>query len=156
MIRSKLKYRLLALLFDIMIIAVSLILLAVTTGNFDVFLHLFALKDETIYVYDLYKLGLFFLLAFSFLVVYTCLIPFLNHGQGIGQYLFKIRTVKQNGEDADFTSIFLREFVINTMLFIISLGTSVILDILIVNYNKEGYSLADIVSKTMVIDKLDY
>ena len=87
-----------------------------------------------------------------FLLSYYMLIPIFLKGQTIGKWLFKIKVVTEDGEDIDYKILFFREAICRVLVRTLSFGLSSVVSFFIMVTREDKKSLADVFSKTKVID----
>ena len=148
------KYRVFSSLIDILYLFIGCILVCLFVYPTNIIQYLF---DNTIVLTanDFLELAELVVLLFILFIIYLCLIPSVHNGQTLGMRLFKIRLVKQNGEDAKFDNYFYREIIGKIILTPLTLFVILIIDFIIFVYRRDNLSLFDILAKTKVVDAID-
>ena len=146
---AKIRHRVMATILDNLIIfGVMFILLIGVWPNL-----LYALiNDFSISAYMILKVirvGIFYAL---FLLSYYMLVPMFVKGQTIGKKIFQIKVVNEENEDVDYKVLFFREAICRILVRTISLGISSFVSFIIMLVRDDRKSLADVFSKTKVID----
>ncbi len=98
--------------------------------------------------YELLQIGLVIQIV---LTVYYVMIPVANKGQTLGKKMCKIRVVKEDGEDATFTCLFLKFAIGEQFLSALTFGVSLLVNALVILYRKDDRSMHDMIAKTKVI-----
>lgn len=146
---AKIRHRVIATIVDnsIMILAIGMLLLS---GWIE---FLYALiKDYEITISMFIKIIRTGMLYTLFLLSYYMLIPIFLKGQTIGKWLFKIKVVTEDGEDIDYKILFFREAICRVLVRTLSFGLSSVVSFFIMVTREDKKSLADVFSKTKVID----
>ena len=146
---AKIRHRVIATIVDnsIMILAIGMLLLS---GWIE---FLYALiKDYEITISMFIKIIRTGMLYTLFLLSYYMLIPIFLKGQTIGKWLFKIKVVTEDGEDIDYKILFFREAICRVLIRTLSFGLSSVVSFFIMVTREDKKSLADVFSKTKVID----
>lgn len=146
---AKIRHRVMATILDNLIIfGVMFILLIGVWPN----LVYALINDFSISAYMILKVlrvGMFYAL---FLLFYYMLVPTFFKGQTIGKKIFKIKVVDENDKDVDYKVLFFREAICRILVRTISLGISSFISFIIMIVRDDRKSLADVFSKTKVID----
>ena len=151
MVKAPLLRRLLAWLVDAIIIGVVIVVILLCTSLTAIFnlikegtsfnLTLFALIE-------LIQVGLVIEILF---ILYYISIPVRNHGQTIGKKMLKIRVVKDDGKDADFSTLFMRQAIAEQLLGALTFGATYIVNALVALFRKDKKSLSDVFASTKVV-----
>ncbi|MDD2434412.1 MAG: RDD family protein, partial [Bacilli bacterium] len=67
-------------------------------------------------------------------------------------FLFKIRMVQQDGTNVTFLSLFVRSLLGQIALPLLTLGTGVILNLILMLYRKDNCGVHDVLAKTVMVD----
>ena len=151
MVKAPLLRRLLAWVVDaiIMAIIITMILLCTSLGAI-----LNLVKEGTSLTLTLYSLielvqvGLVIEILF---ILYYISIPVRNHGQTFGKKMLKIRVVNDNGEDVNFSTLFMRQAIAEQLLGALTFGMSYIENALLALFRKDKKSISDVFANTKVI-----
>ena len=87
-----------------------------------------------------------------FLLSYYMLVPIFLPGQTIGKWIFKIKVVKENNENIDYSVLFFREAICRILVRTLSLGMSSLVSFLIMIIRDDQKGFGDVFAKTKVID----
>lgn len=147
---AKVRHRIMAAIVDFGIVFGVLIILALWKLPFIISMfkqgeHLVTTK----FIVDMFRWGILygFLLMFYYMIT-----PLLFKGQTIGKKVFKLKIVKENGEEVDYKTMFFREVIGRIFIEIGSLGITSIVSVIIMGLREDKKDLADIIAKTKVID----
>ncbi len=148
--KAKAKHRIMAFLFDWVIVyffCVLLMLFPIVNfikdyGN--------ATKEEVLSL--VICLILFSLSCFIFIVFYFVILPVLLKGQTLGKKFFGIKIVKQNGDEVDYATLFVRELIGKVLIDFASFGLTVFIRAITLSLKGSYYSFQDVLTNTMVID----
>ena len=151
MVKAPLLRRLLAWLVDAIIIGVVIVVILLCTSLTAIFnlikegtsfnLTLFALIE-------LIQVGLVIEILF---ILYYISFPVRNHGQTIGKKMLKIRVVKDDGKDVDFSTLFMRQAIAEQLLGALTFGATYIVNALVALFRKDKKSLSDVFASTKVV-----
>lgn len=148
--KAKAKHRIMSFLFDWVIVyffCVLLMLFPIVNfikdyGN--------ATKEEVLSL--VICLILFSLSCFIFIVFYFVILPVLLKGQTLGKKFFGIKIVKQNGDEVDYATLFVRELIGKVLIDFASFGLTVFIRAITLSLKGSYYSFQDVLTNTMVID----
>lgn len=151
MVKAPLLRRLLAWLVDAIIIGVVIVVILLCTSLTAIFnlikegtsfnLTLFALIE-------LIQVGLVIEILF---ILYYISFPVRNHGQTIGKKMLKIRVVKDDGKDVDFSTLFMRQAIAEQLLGALTFGVTFVVNALVALFRKDKKSLSDVFASTKVV-----
>ena len=151
MVKAPLLRRLLAWLVDAIIIGVVIVVVLLCTSLTAIFnlikegtsfnLTLFALIE-------LIQVGLVIEILF---ILYYISFPVRNHGQTIGKKMLKIRVVKDDGKDVDFSTLFMRQAIAEQLLGALTFGVTFVVNALVALFRKDKKSLSDVFASTKVV-----
>lgn len=150
--RAKIKYRVLARIADIIICLVALIIVLIIT-NTSAALKLIidgsTAEVDALFIINLLGAGV---IIAVFLLFYSVITPYFFDGRTMGMFLFKIHIVNEDDTKPDFFAFFIRQFLAQDFLAIITVGLTEILTLLLILFRRDRHSIADIFSKTKVVD----
>ena len=150
--RAKIKYRFLARIADFIICLVALALVLVVTNTssaLKIIVDGSTAEVDALFIINLLGAGV---IIAVFLLFYSVIIPYFFDGRTIGMFLFKIHIVNEDNSKPEFFAIFIRQFLAQDFLTIITLGLTDILSMLLVPFRRDRHSIADIFSRTKVVD----
>lgn len=160
---SHIKYRVFAFLIDFAVIAIMAVLVVFFGQIYPIIRTIVKTITEnsenlpnisTYAVYKILQCGVILEILVAFYLTFIPLSVF--KGQTIGMRLFKIKVVSFSGQNAAGGQIFVRQTLCLALLPIITLGLSLLVDLIVSVYRHDNLSLTDTISKTRVVDKLDY
>lgn len=147
---AKPQHRILATLFDLAILYAVILLLMVRTIIAVIEIDF---SQENINVWPLFISSLLTGgIVLIFFCVYYLVIPVFFKGQTLGKRFFKIKIVKANGDNIDLQTLFIREVIGTALLFIMSLGVSILVEFIVLLTNKQKQTFHDVLASTQVID----
>ncbi len=152
----KIKYRLYSIFVDSIIVVGGLFVLFYATGTNTFWKDVLYTKDISVTSIELLYIIRVFIIQLLFIIGYIAGIPAITKGQTLGMYIFKIAYINEDGSKCEFGSLFVRNFLGILLLGVYSMGFTIILSWIISMYRRDKRSLSDIISKTRVVDKLDY
>lgn len=85
------------------------------------------------------------------LFFYSVILPTNWHGQTLGKRFFMIQIKKTNGQNADYKSMFMR-VLLRIFVFVVTLGLSLIVDLITLIFSKDHLTFYDILASTIVVD----
>ena len=147
------KYRILGAIADCVInfLAITLILLCTRTVDIiKILMHDSSISSTNMSMINLVTAGLFIEV---YLIIYLVFIPLYNHGATIGQKMFHMAMVNEDGTECNFETLFMRQVVGNTLILFSTLAIGWIVSICCMFYRKDNATIADIIGKTYVIDR---
>lgn len=149
---SKISNRILAGFFDFLILfALCLVVLIPSIVSLiNLIVNNTALNSAAMYVSSFFSGALYVVL----LVFYLVVLPVIWKGQTLGKKFFRIATIKANGKEIDYRTMVVREVAFIFFLFI-SLGLSLLIDIITIACSKKHNSYFDIIATTNVVDVTD-
>ncbi len=148
--RARPRHRIMAFIFDwaIVFIIISLMSFNVIWMAFGVAKEPTDEKILSLTIYALLTGGL----GFIFISLYFLVFPVLTKGQTFGKKFFKIRIVKNDGSNVDFSSLFIREVIGKILVDFTTLGLSVFASGFSLCLQNDHAAFHDILSSTMVVD----
>ncbi len=146
---AKIRHRVMATILDNLIIFWVMFLLLI--GVWPQLLYAI-IKDFSINAYMIIKVLRVGIVYALFLLFYYILIPMFFKGQTIGKKVFKIKVVDEEDKDVDYKVLFFREAICRILVRTVSLGISSFVSFIIMVVREDRKSLADVFSKTKVID----
>ena len=146
---AKIRHRVMATILDNLIIfgCMFIVLIGVWPNLIYALVNNFSISAYM--VIKILRVGIFYAL---FLLSYYMLIPMFFKGQTIGKKVFKIKVVDEEDKDVDYKVLFFREAICRILVRTISLGISSFVSFIIMIVREDRKSLADVFSKTKVID----
>ena len=147
---AKVRHRVMAAIVDFGIVFGVLVLLALWKLPFIISMlkqgeHLVTTK----FIVDMFRWGILYGLLLMFYYMVT---PLLFNGQTLGKKAFKLKIVKENGEEVDYKTMFFREVIGRIFIGFGSLAITAIASTIIMILRDDNKDLADIIAKTKVID----
>ena len=147
---AKVRHRFMAALLDLLIVLVNFV--AITLVKLPFLISMLKSNEHIVstkFILDIFRWGV--ICCFLFLIYYA-VIPVMMKGQTIGKKVFKLKVVKDTGEDISYKTTLYREAIGGIFIFFTSLGVTLIASFIIMNLREDKKSLADILAKTKVID----
>lgn len=147
---ARTRHRVMSSLLDFCIVAG--VLLVVILGKLPVIISLFNQKEDTVslkFIVDIFRYGVIFAIL---LIIYYAIVPLLFNGQTIGKKVFKLKIIKDNGEEIGYRTMFYREAIGRIFINFASLGVTVIASVIMMLLREDKKDLADILAKTKVVD----
>lgn len=147
---AKVRHRVMAALLDLAI--VSGLLIVASLFKLPVLISMFKSPEHVVttkFIIDMFRWGILFAVIF---IIYYAIIPIYFNGQTIGKKVFKLQILKENGEKIDYQTMFFREGLGRIFINFASLGITAIVSVIIMGLREDKKGLADIMSKTKVID----
>lgn len=150
---ARCRHRILAFIIDNLIVSLMCLLINIRT----MILVIGILKNEEspdmVYlVFQLLITGGIIILIAGF---YYLFIPMIFRGQTLGKKVMEIKIVKEDGNDIDFTSLFLREMVGRIIIDLFSFGLAEIISFFVMLLSENHRTFYDSLANTMVIDIKD-
>ncbi|MDY4788190.1 MAG: RDD family protein [Bacilli bacterium] len=147
------KYRIMGAVIDGLINLGVILLILILTSTADIITILFTKNTSAVLdAVSLIKLLGAGLLIEIYFIGYLVVLPLVNKGATIGQRLFHMAMVKEDGKNVDFKTLFVRQVVGNTLVMVSTFMAASIVSLLLMMFRKDNASIADIVGKTYVID----
>ena len=146
---AKIRHRVMATILDNLIIFGFMLTVLIGVWPNLIYALVSGYSISAYMIIKILRIGMFYAL---FLLSYYMLIPMFFKGQTIGKKLFKIKVVDEYGEDVDYKVLFFREAICRILVRTISLGISIFVSFIIMIVREDRKSLADVFSKTKVID----
>lgn len=146
---AKIGHRIIATILDNLIIFGVMVILLIGVWPNLLYALVNGVAISSYLILKLLRMGMFYAL---FLLFYYMLVPMFFKGQTIGKRVFKIKVVYEDGKDVDYKVLFFREAICRILVRTISLGISSCVSYIIMLTRDDRKSLADIFSKTKVID----
>ena len=146
MVKAPLLRRLLAWVVDAIIMGIIIVIVLLCT-SLGAILNL--VKEGTSLTLTLYSL--IELVQVGLVILYYISIPIRNHGQTFGKKMLKIRVVNDNGEDVNFSTLFMRQAIAEQLLGALTFGTSYIVNALLALFRKDKKSVSDVFANTKVV-----
>lgn len=87
-----------------------------------------------------------------FMLLYFLILPLYWKGQTIGKRFFGIRIVKENGDEVNFQTLFLRDVIGNMFVILLSFGLSILINLVILLISNKHQTFPDTLAFTKVID----
>ena len=151
MVKAPLLRRLLAWLVDAIIIGVVIVVVLLCTSLSAIFNLIKEGTSLTLTLYSLIELVQVGLVIEILFILYYISIPVRNHGQTIGKKMLKIRVVKDDGKDADFSTLFMRQAIAEQLLGALTFGATYIVNALVALFRKDKKSVSDVFANTKVV-----
>ena len=151
MVKAPLLRRLLAWLVDAIIIGVVIVVVLLCTSLTAIFNLIKEGTSLTLTLYSLIELIQVGLVIEILFILYYISIPVRNHGQTIGKKMLKIRVVKDDGKDADFSTLFMRQAIAEQLLGALTFGATYIVNALVALFRKDKKSVSDVFANTKVV-----
>ena len=151
MVKAPLLRRLLAWLVDAIIIGVVIVVVLLCTSLTAIFNLIKEGTSLTLTLYSLIELVQVGLVIEILFILYYISIPVRNHGQTIGKKMLKIRVVKDDGKDADFSTLFMRQAIAEQLLGALTFGATYIVNALVALFRKDKKSISDVFANTKVV-----
>lgn len=146
---AKIRHRVMATILDNLIIFGVMFILLIGVWPNLVYALINNFSISAYMILKVLRVGMFYAL---FLLFYYMLVPMFFKGQTIGKKIFKIKVVDENDKDVDYKVLFFREAICRILVRTISLGISSFVSFIIMIVRDDRKSLADVFSKTKVID----
>lgn len=147
---AKVRHRIMSALLDFSIVVG--LLMVIIIGKLPIIISIFSNTDHVVstkFIVDIFRYGIIFAVI---MLIYYIVLPLLFNGQTFGKKVFKLRVVRENGEELDYKTMFYREGIGRILVNIASLGVSVVVSTIIMILREDKKDLADIMAKTKVID----
>ena len=147
---AKVRHRVMAALLDLAIVTGLLVTLLLFKLPF--LISMFRSSEHIVttkFIVDMFRWGVLFAIIF---VVYYAIIPIYFNGQTIGKKVFKLQILKDNNEKIDYQTMVFREGLGRIFINFASLGITAIVSVIIMGLREDKKGLADIMSKTKVVD----
>ena len=147
---AKVRHRIMASLLDLLISFSFLLIITIFKLPFT--LSMFLNSEYVVttkFIIDVFRWGILMCVLF---LIYYVVVPLLLKGQTIGKKVFKLKIVKENGENVDSMTMFCRDGVGSIFIHFASLGITAIASVIIMNLREDKKSLGDILAKTKVVD----
>ena len=151
MVKAPLLRRLLAWIVDAIIIGVVIVIVLLCTSLSAIFNLIKEGTSLTLTLYSLIELVQVGLVIEIIFILYYISIPVRNHGQTIGKKMLKIRVVKDDGKDADFSTLFMRQAIAEQLLGALTFGATYIVNALVALFRKDKKSVSDVFANTKVV-----
>ena len=148
---AKIRYRILATIVDLIVNAIAVALILFVTSSWSI-LTLFLGNTSIINAPILIKLLEVGMLIATYFVIYFAVVPLYTKGQTLGYFVFKIRTIQNDGTNVTFMSLFVRSMLGQVALAILTLGAGVIVSFILMLYRSDNCGIHDILAKTIVVD----
>lgn len=91
------------------------------------------------------------ILCVILILTYSVVLPTNWHGQTLGKRFFNMKTQKINGDNVDYKSMFSR-VMLRVFIVFITLGLSLIVDLITLIASKDHLTFYDILASTIVVD----
>lgn len=147
------KYRIFGTIADSIINLFAIFIILLLTSTADIIEIFIRNQTASIDVTLLVRLLVAGLVIEMYLIVSTVIYPILTKGSTIGQQLFKIKMVNENGSNCTFLVLFIRQTLGNTLAGLLSFGVTAIISLFLMIYREDNRSIADVLAKTYVIDR---
>lgn len=144
------KYRILAAVVDILISVLAILLILVLTSSTDILNILTQSGDVKVSLINVLGAGL---IIEIYLIAYLAVVPLINHGATVGQRLFHMAIVKEDGTEVDFQTLFIRQVLGNSLIIVSTLTWGWVVSLAVMIYRRDNASIADVVGKTYVVDR---
>ena len=151
MVKAPLLRRLLAWIVDavIMLVVIVVLLLCTSlTAIFNIFDVNATFTINLVTLIELIQVGLIVEIIF---IIYYISIPVRNHGQTFGKKMLKIRTVKDDGSNVDFSTLFMRQAIAEQLIGALTFGVSFVINALLALFRKDKKSISDVFANTKVV-----
>ena len=151
MVKAPLLRRLLAWLVDAIIIGVVIVVVLLCTSLTAIFNLIKEGTSLNITLYSLIELIQVGLVIEILFIIYYISFPVRNHGQTIGKKMLKIRVVKDDGTDVDFSTLFMRQAIAEQLLGALTFGSTFVVNALVALFRKDKKSISDVFANTKVV-----
>ena len=151
MVKAPLLRRLLAWLVDAIIIGVVIVVVLLCTSLTAIFNLIKEGTSLNITLYSLIELIQVGLVIEILFILYYISFPVRNHGQTIGKKMLKIRVVKDDGTDVDFSTLFMRQAIAEQLLGALTFGSTFVVNALVALFRKDKKSISDVFANTKVV-----
>ena len=147
------KYRILGALVDCAINFCAIVLILLVTSSIDIIKII--MQNQSIASINVSIINLIFagLLIEVYLIIYLVFVPLYNHGATIGQRMFHMAMVNEDGTDCNFETLFMRQVVGNTLILFSTFAIGWFVSLCCMFYRKDNATIADIIGKTYVVDR---
>jgi len=147
------KYRIFGTIADFIINIFVIIIILILTSTADIIEIFIRNQAASISIALLIRLLATGLVIEMYLIIASVIYPILTKGSTIGQQLFKIKMVNENGSNCTFLTLFIRQTLGNTLSSLLSFGVSALISLFLMIYRDDNRSIADVLAKTYVIDR---
>ena len=151
MVKAPLLRRLLAWLVDAVIIGVVIVIILLCTSLSAIFNLIKEDISLTLTVYSLIEIIQVGLVIEILFIIYYVSIPVRNHGQTFGKKMLKIRVVKDNESNVDFSTMFMRQAIAEQLLGALTFGMSFVISALLALFRKDKKTISDLFANTKVV-----
>jgi len=151
MVKAPLLRRLLAWLVDAVIIGVVIVIILLCTSLSAIFNLIKEDISLTLTVYSLIEIIQVGLVIEILFIIYYVSIPVRNHGQTFGKKMLKIRVVKDNESNIDFSTMFMRQAIAEQLLGALTFGMSFVVSALLALFRKDKKTISDLFANTKVV-----
>lgn len=147
---AKVRHRIMAALVDF---GISLGIFAILAlGKLPFIISMVSTSEHLVtskFIFDVFRYGVIYAII---ILIYYAIFPIFFNGQTIGKKIFKLKLIKENDEELDYSTMFYRECIGRIFITFVSLGFTVIVSTLIMILREDKKNLYDILAKTKVID----
>jgi len=151
MVKAPLLRRLLAWLVDAVIIGAVIVIILLCTSLSAIFNLIKEDISLTLTVYSLIEIIQVGLVIEILFIIYYVSIPVRNHGQTFGKKMLKIRVVKDNESNIDFSTMFMRQAIAEQLLGALTFGMSFVVSALLALFRKDKKTISDLFANTKVV-----
>ena len=151
MVKAPLLRRLLAWIVDAVIMGVVIVVILLCTSLtaiFNIFDVDASFTINLVTLIELIQVGLIIEIIF---IIYYISIPVRNNGQTFGKKMLKIKTVKDDGSNIDFSTLFMRQAIAEQLIGALTFGVSFIVNALLALFRKDKKSISDVFANTKVV-----
>ncbi|MBQ9730639.1 MAG: RDD family protein [Bacilli bacterium] len=151
MVKAPLLRRLVAWIIDAIIIGIVVVIVLLCTSLTAIFNLIKEGTSLTLTLYSLIELVQVGLVIEILFILYYISIPVRNNGQTFGKKMLKIRIVKDNGDDVNFSTLFMRQTIASQLISALTFGATYIVSALLALFRKDKKSIGDIFANTKVV-----
>ena len=151
MVKAPLLRRLVAWIIDAIIIGIVVVIVLLCTSLTAIFNLIKEGTSLTLTLYSLIELVQVGLVIEILFILYYISIPVRNNGQTFGKKMLRIRIVKDNGDDVNFSTLFMRQTIASQLISALTFGATYIVSALLALFRKDKKSIGDIFANTKVV-----